>query len=410
MSSEADRPRYTVLVPATSTDALRRRLEDRAELLEATRLRYRALRVMLRGFLWKERLRRNAELLRQTAQAQAELDQVLDGTARRAEAEGWPEDEPLTQCVHELLDLRDELTHLAARRLRREAAPEPLAELLRVLEAGLAGPRKILPGQKWTTALEILPSSLVELRRAAELGERLERVFNRPMEPGAALPFDPDEVELLRTALPEMEAALQALWRRVHQCDPTGGLLRFLQRRARRAPLRPPKSGPEELLRAAFWYDLARARLKQLVDDRLSPVQISDAELFDVLAWLVRRERDPAARLSASQGVPDARAGLMELSNELWHGRQMDTGGRRRRGVQTSAPRWPSGYWDRLIERARRADGAPRPADHERLLDSLRLFVRIRERMDRDAPPGIRPDGTLEALVLRARELAAVRE
>ncbi len=361
---------------------------------------------MLRGFLWKERLRRDAELLRQTALAQDEVDQVLDSTARRAEAEGWPEDEPLTRCVHELLDLREELTRLTARRLHREDAQEPLGELFRVLEATLAGPRKILPGQKWATALEILSTSLPEIRRASALGDQLERLFNRPLDPGAPLSLDAEGVETLRKALPEMDAELQAIWRRVHQCDPTGGLLRFLQRRSRRAPLHAPTNGSEELLRAAFWYDLARARLKQLVDVKLNPLQVSDAELMDVLAWLARREGDPQARLAASEVLSEPRAGLLEVAHELWLGRELEAE-TRRRSVQTSGTRWPPGYWDRLLASARRADGTPRPADLERVRASLLLFVRLLERVDlATAAPGPLPSGNLEAVVQRARELA----
>src|SRR3954468_13139568 len=107
---------------APSPDALRTRLEDSAELLEATRVRYRALRLMLRGFLWKDRLRRNGELLRQVAQAQPEVEEALARAVGRAEAEGWSREAPLTRCLREVEELREELLELSARRLRREGA------------------------------------------------------------------------------------------------------------------------------------------------------------------------------------------------------------------------------------------------------------------------------------------------
>ncbi|MFP2912652.1 hypothetical protein ACLESD_48110, partial [Pyxidicoccus sp. 3LFB2] len=69
---------------ATHPDNLRARLEDRADLLEATRLRYRALRGMLDAFFWKDRVRAQFELLREVAQAQPEVDAALAALKRRA--------------------------------------------------------------------------------------------------------------------------------------------------------------------------------------------------------------------------------------------------------------------------------------------------------------------------------------
>ncbi len=77
---------------ATHPDTLRARLEDRADLLEAARLRYRALRGMLNAFFWRDRLRANLELLREVALAQPEVDATLAAVGRRAAAEGWPRD------------------------------------------------------------------------------------------------------------------------------------------------------------------------------------------------------------------------------------------------------------------------------------------------------------------------------
>ena len=69
-------------------------LEGRRDLLDAAALRYRALRYALSRVFWKDRLRRNAEVLRATAEAQTEVDETLAGALRRAEAEGWPSDDP----------------------------------------------------------------------------------------------------------------------------------------------------------------------------------------------------------------------------------------------------------------------------------------------------------------------------
>src|SRR5688572_5265998 len=134
---------------------LRNRLEGRADLLDAAAVRYRALRFALSRFFWKDRLRRNAEVLRATAAAQAEVDEALGGALRRAEAEGWPPEDPWVQQLYGLRDSVAGLAALAARKLRAPA-DRPLGALLSDLEGLLAGPRKIRPGQRWATALEIL--------------------------------------------------------------------------------------------------------------------------------------------------------------------------------------------------------------------------------------------------------------
>src|SRR5262245_5299099 len=112
----------------------------------------------LRGVFWKTRLRRNAEVLRATAQSQAEVEEVLASALRRAAAEGWPGDDPWVQQLFALKAQKEELARLCARRLRaKKEEQQPLGEALSALEALLAGPRKILPGQRWAAALELLP-------------------------------------------------------------------------------------------------------------------------------------------------------------------------------------------------------------------------------------------------------------
>ncbi|HVE82015.1 MAG TPA: hypothetical protein VND93_04180, partial [Myxococcales bacterium] len=227
---------------AVNTASLRRRLEGRAELLDAAALRYRALHNALSRVFWKDRLRRNAEVLRATAQAQADVDQALSSALRRAEAEGWPPDDPWVQQLYALREQAAALAQLAARRLRAPAG-RPLGELLAALEAVLAGPRKIRPGQRWATALELLPRSLPELRDLTPHADFVEELFRRPFDPRAALPLSPEEARSLAQRLPPAEASLARIWQRVERCDPSLGLLRFLQRRARRAPIGEPANG-----------------------------------------------------------------------------------------------------------------------------------------------------------------------
>ncbi|HLL54534.1 MAG TPA: hypothetical protein VK447_13360 [Myxococcaceae bacterium] len=395
------------LHPAHPSEELRRKLEHRAELLDATLLRYRALEGVLRGFFWKEKLRRNGELVRQVAESQPEVDPALESALRRAEVEGWDPRDPTTRCLREVAELRERLAELVTRRLQLDGAELPLAELWSRLEALQAGPRRILPGQRWATAVEVLPRNLPELLRAGASGDLLEQLFKRPMDAKGPVPLGPEEVESLRQALPQADAALQALWRRVHGCDPSGSLLRFLQKRSRRAPVRPPQTGPEELLRVAFWYDVAHARLREVAELRLSPVQLQDAELVEVVAWLARYDRDPNVRLLPSELIPPDRVALLELAHELWNGRKGESQGFRLGGGGVAQAKAPPIHWDRLRERAWRVDQGAPSEDVERVRDVLRLFVRIRERAvqtsDSQRPP--EPRG-LEALVLRARELS----
>ena len=353
---------------ATHPDNLRARLEDRADLLEATRLRYRALRGMLDAFFWKDRVRAHFELLREVAQAQPEVDAALAALKRRATAEGWPRDAPPVKLMAEVERLREAVEDAAFRRLPEEEHPETLGEALLKLEEVVleAGP---LPGRRtWARAVELLPRNLPELRAACAAAEVFERVFKRPA-PEGPLPFTVAEAEELRRALPLAESALAALWERLEHFDTSGRVKEFLERRASRVPLQVPRSGPELLLHAAFWTGVARARLRALLEARLAPVVPREAETPELLVWLAAREGSAAgeARLEACEAFGEARAGLFELAAEL---------------AALSRER-PSGAWNeeaawvRLWSAAQRARGEAGP-DVERLRDALRLFILLR--------------------------------
>ncbi|MHB8876951.1 MAG: hypothetical protein ACYC8T_24915, partial [Myxococcaceae bacterium] len=192
---------------ADADDGYRLRLEGRAELLEAARLRYRALLTMLRALRWRARLRKNAALLRETAGAQGAVDEALESATRRAKAERWPARASMSRCLVEVAKLRAALSKVAARRLGG-AEPSLGAALSRLEALALAGPRKVRPGQRWAIALEVLPSSLPALRRCASFGARLEQLFGRPAGEGDTLPFDAAEAQALSSDWVEGEAAL----------------------------------------------------------------------------------------------------------------------------------------------------------------------------------------------------------
>ncbi|MCP3136751.1 hypothetical protein [Pyxidicoccus xibeiensis] len=373
---------------ATHPDDLRARLEDRADLLEATRLRYRALRGLLDAFFWKDRMRAHFELLREVAQAQPEVDAALAALKRRASAEGWPRDAAPVKLMAELERLREDVQRSAFKRLPEEQRPATLGEALLKLEEVVLEAGPVLGRRTWARAVELLPRNLPELRAACVAAEVFERVFKRPA-PEGLLPFTVAEAEELRRALPLAESALAALWQRLEHFDTSGRVKEFLERRAPRVPLQVPRSGPELLLHAAFWHGVARARLRALLEARLAPVVPRDAEVPELLPWLAAREgaayggaretrgdawgegaayggtRD--ARLAACDTFGEGRAALFELAAEL---------------AALSRER-PRGAWDeesawvRLWNAAQRAKGEAGP-DVERLRDALRLFILLR--------------------------------
>lgn len=353
---------------ATHPDNLRARLEDRADLLEATRLRYRALKGMLEAFFWKDRVRANFELLREVATCQLEVDAALGSLKRRAAAEGWPGHAAPVKLMAEVERLREAVRHAAFKRLPEGERPATLGEALLKLEEVVLEAGPLLGRRTWARAVELLPRNLPELRAACAAAEVFERVFKRPA-PEGPLPFSVAEAEELRKALPLAQSALAALWERLEHFDTSGRVKDFLERRAARVPLQVPRSGPELLLHAAFWHGVARARLRALLEARLAPVVPAEAEVPELLCWLALREAPAqgAERLEACEAFGEGRAGLFEVAAEL---------------AALSRER-PSGAWDeeaawtRLwtsAQRARREEGP----DVERLRDALRLFILLR--------------------------------
>ncbi|MCY1017852.1 hypothetical protein [Pyxidicoccus sp. MSG2] len=393
---------------ATHPDNLRARLEDRADLLEATRLRYRALRGMLDAFFWKDRVRAQFELLREVAQAQPDVDAALAALKRRAAAEGWPADAAPVKLMAEVERLREAVEHAAFRRLPEEERPESLGEALLKLEEVVLEAGPLLGRRTWARAVELLPRNLPELRAACAAAEVFERVFKRPA-PEGPLPFTSAEADELRRALPLAETALATLWQRLEHFDTSGRVKEFLEKRASRVPLQVPRSGPELLLHAAFWTGVARARLRALLEARLAPVVPGDAEVPELLVWLAAREGSAHdARLEPCAAFGEGRAALFELAAEL----------------AALARERPSGAWNEeaawvrlwsAAQQARREEGP----DVERLRDALRLFILLRGQSQTPArlfsPDRARPPAAdvgadvrdLSALVHAARNAAS---
>ncbi|NOJ94944.1 hypothetical protein HMI51_18645 [Corallococcus coralloides] len=404
---------------ATRPDDLRARLEDRADLLEATRLRYRALKGVLESFFWKDRIRNHFELLREVAADQPEVDATLAAMRRRVEAEGWPHDAAPVRLMHEVERLREAVERAAERRLSASTSPAsddaegddgPAtlgARLLR-LETEVLDAAPFLGGRVWAQAVELLPRNLPELRAACAAGEVFERVFKRPVTEGAPA-FSDDEARELARALPLGAAALVALWERLERYDSRGRVKDFLQRRMRRAPTRVARSGPELLLHAAFWHDVARVRVRAVLEAELAPVVPREPELPALLSWRAALTEDPALRLSARSVFTEGRAGLVETAAAL-------------AALSRERPRgaWNEEVaWARLEQAAQRARSEEGP-EAEALRDALRLFVMLRGQARTPArlfsPEHAKPaggdvarNGDLVALVQAARH-AALRQ
>ena len=369
----------------------RTRLEGRAELLEATLLRYRALANALRSLRWKQAVQRNAALLQETAGRQAEVDEALEAVEHRARREGWSRRSTVVRCADEVRALRDELQVRSGRRLGRSAPPTLSERLVALERAVLEAPRVVLPGQRWATAVAVLPATLPEVRGLQSLTAVFAPVFKRPAPLGRLLPYEAGELEALEEALARAHPHLERAWARVRQVDAAGTVTRHLQRRARRMPTHPPANGAERLLEAQFWLDLGLARLEEQVAQRVSPLTLREGELLPVARWLWAAERG-RARLAAAGPLSEGRAGLFELAYALL----------------TLAPGRAAGagVWAALEDCAERADLAPPDEDFARLRDNLRLFFKVVAKEKTSARAGGEA-GSLRELVVALRRLAA---
>ncbi len=377
---------------ATEPDAYRRRLEGRAEVLEAARLRYRELLRVLQGSWWRpwqEQLQRQPGLLQAHIKEGPAVEEALAAALRRAQAEQWPAQAPIVRCMHEVRTLQEQLVQLLMRRLELEEAS--LTRLLHVLEERLVtAPREVPPERRRSTALELLPDGLPELREASAFGQFLASIFPGPLEPGFGLEtLDETQLQELRRRWPRGEAALAALWARLEGVDTTGGLVEELRRQAQHPPSH-PRTGPERLVHAEFWRGEARSRLVAWARPRLGLVTPTDAECLEVAFWLGAYENDPEARLPLSEGVPEeGRAGELELAHALWQALGPD---------MADEERWPDWRWERMREHARRADlGSPGP-DTARLRQTL-MSLYQRRMLGSAFLRGWREPDTLEALV-----------
>ena len=309
-----------------SDEELRRKLEAAAALLEATRKRYRALIPALSAWGWRQRLRSVADIAREVARREGEVEQSLQRAQRRAEVESWPEGEVRT-LLAEVSTLRGELAALVERRL--EAETKPGAGLVALLALVVGVPRKVSMADREAAAHEALQVDDALVPALQHFGDAVEGLFHRPLARGQRLPFTLEEYDALLARWPAGLHALAQGWHRVARIDTSGGVARELTRRSQRAPKsKQSAAGPRALVHATFWRGAAERHLEALLDERFAPVRLAAEERMGALRWLLAREIDGAARLAP--GGP--RAALLMLAHELTaspEGRARLEGGRR---------------------------------------------------------------------------------
>ncbi len=137
--SEHARARAAIREESLPTpEDVRRRLEGRAEVIEAALKDYRWLEHALKGRRWQRALRAEGSPLAELVEREAVLPDALERLKRRAKSEGWPEDTLLLQAMREVELLRARLEARVRERLESLApvsgAPS-LAEDLRQLAA-----------------------------------------------------------------------------------------------------------------------------------------------------------------------------------------------------------------------------------------------------------------------------------
>jgi hypothetical protein len=366
--------------------SLRVRLEGRAELLDATRLRYRALVNALKAFTWKSRVRANAALVQELARVQDEVDEALEHVPRRARIEGWPVGSEVVRCSAEVDTLRAELVRLLSRRLDRDLPQQSLRPGLEALETQVVtAPRLVLPHQRWSTAVEVLPPNVPELQRAFRFGKRAELLFGRPNGGPAKLPMALEELDEFLEGWSDGVASLEAVWQRLVRIDATGAMVRYLRKRARRALTTPVRTGPDLLLYAEFWRQMALFRMDTVLTERVSPVTWREEERFGLLRWLWHREHNMLVPLKLGS---EPREALLELACAL-------------ADLPKTVERAPL-VMGGLIPVARQADRLRTTDDWRKVHDELRLLVRVVWAPRRGRAPEAQE--TLEDLVRALRD------
>ncbi|HEX5746532.1 MAG TPA: hypothetical protein VFZ09_09825 [Archangium sp.] len=115
---------------------MRRQLEGRVEVVEASRERYAALESLLSGARWKRRLRAQPGALDAVLRHEAAFHEAMERIQHRARVDGWPVHSPVLAMSRDVWMLRSRLEALVRKRLDELApvsgAPSLVEELTRL--------------------------------------------------------------------------------------------------------------------------------------------------------------------------------------------------------------------------------------------------------------------------------------
>lgn len=351
--------RYLSAVDGVDDDALALRLEGAWPLLEAARLQYRAVVVVLQAWGWRARLRRMADVAREVARRDDEVARHLERALRRAEVEAWPRGR-VTRTLNELAAHRATLVELLA--------GEPGTALRELLRDVLLAPRRVPAAEVApvaTLALRLEPGLLPALEA---LGRTLEPIFSRPAQP---LPFTRAEYETLRAQWPRGEQALRQAWHELERVDTSGALAAELRLRATYAPRGAPRGPVEVLLHAAFWKATAEARLEVVLETRFAPARVQPSEAASAIDYLLARRDGGAARLEGPRGA------LLMLAHEFAGGHRSALPGGR-----ATLRAWASAADERRDDPDwQRVSASLGASSVQRLLEGPRTLPRAPERL-----------------------------
>jgi hypothetical protein len=268
---------------------------------------------------------------------------------------------------------REALQALVSARLS-DGSRGDLPELLGALESAAwrSQARRLARRGALPLARALLPENLPEVTAAAQGAAILEKHFLRPVSGGLPFPFEPHEMDAVAKALPATERAVQALWKRLEELEPSGRLERYLNRLARKSARRPGSGGPAVLLHADFWVRASRARLLQAVRELLPGFELRPPELLPVACWLGRNPLLRERPLVASAQLSENRAALIEFV-AAWADVQR-------------APGRPDRWWQ-LEARGRRLDRVGSRGSRDAGREPLRRFVRLRVSGPATLPP-----------------------
>ncbi|MFO0594968.1 MAG: hypothetical protein U0228_06680 [Myxococcaceae bacterium] len=270
-------------------DDLRKRLEGDAEALDRAVVRLRALVPALGAWTWKARVRGLADVARAVARSELTTRKAIDRALRRARAEAWPRG-----ATRSLVEDAASLFESLDAQLERHG----FATLDDLVLAVVGQRRAVGLAERESAAAEVLDPEDPLVARLSRFTTAVAPLYGRPRD-ARALPLSRTEHAALTDAWTDGLLALTEAWRRVDGLDESGGVTRWLQRRAGVAPksTRTLRTGPGALAGAEYWKHHALAAQAFAVETHFAPVKVAEPERAACFEFLLRRHDDGSARL-----------------------------------------------------------------------------------------------------------------